>query len=113
VTCSKGTTEPHAHSSCPLLQAPAFIGFDVEHQSLPTLLGAVRATILPSFHLDTGMVYVNYLVPLATGKPDAKPVCPRSAGNQNAEQNWIKPCRGKPFGSMMVGIGKSNRKFLL
>ena len=28
--------------------------------------------------------------------PDAKPVSPRSAGN-HAEQNWIKPCRGKPF----------------
>ena len=28
--------------------------------------------------------------------PDAKPVSPCSAGN-HAEQNWIKPCRGKPF----------------
>ncbi len=28
--------------------------------------------------------------------PDAKPVSPCSAGN-HAEQNWIKPCRVKPF----------------
>jgi hypothetical protein len=28
--------------------------------------------------------------------PDAKPVSPCSAGN-HSEQNWINPCRGKPF----------------
>jgi hypothetical protein len=28
--------------------------------------------------------------------PHAKPVSPRSTGN-HAEQNWIKPRRGKPF----------------
>jgi hypothetical protein len=28
--------------------------------------------------------------------PDAKPTSPRTTGN-NAKQNQLKPCRGKPF----------------
>jgi hypothetical protein len=34
--------------------------------------------------------------------PHAKPVSPRSTGNY-AEQNWIKPCRGKPFYLLIYG----------
>ena len=30
------------------------------------------------------------------GPPDAKPASPRTTGN-TAEQNRLKPCRGKPF----------------
>ena len=29
-------------------------------------------------------------------RPDAKPASPRTPGN-HAEQNRLKPCRGKPF----------------
>jgi hypothetical protein len=37
----------------------------------------------------------------------------REITGNHAEQNWIKPRRGKPFNLWIVGIGKSKRKFPL
>src|SRR5271154_5472472 len=56
-----------------------------------------RAMTRPGTHRETSPESMGETASSAVDSPsDAKPASPRTPGN-HAEQNRLKPCRGKPF----------------